>query len=304
MVRSPARILIAVLLGALAGAICVVVAFTVRPAFVLDMDRQLPRRVASGFYPPERADDLTFVWTSRAAEVRLPGFDRRKPWTCVLRFRGGGPELHRTMIDVAADGITLVRARATPDFQDLQVTIPPRDRSGLTLGVTSSATFVPGPGDKRELGVQVDRLACEPANAGLILPPGPAIRAAAMAAAVFGAALGLANISLLSIGCAVLLLSVGEAILLATGVASYSDFPDTMLSFGVWIALMAVVLSKVLEAWSGQRLPASMTPTRNSGSAARSACAGASAGSPVRPNTPEPIHNVAATTTRNARMRL
>ena len=49
----------------------------------------------------------------------------------------------------------------------------------------------------------------------------------------------------------------------------------------------------------------SMTATRKSGcAAARLRRGAASAGSSVRPNTPEPIHSVAATTMTTARMRL
>jgi len=49
------------------------------------------------------------------------------------------------------------------------------------LSISSSTTVVPGAGDRRELGVQVDRLVCRPEAAGLVLPPRRAIGAAALA---------------------------------------------------------------------------------------------------------------------------
>jgi len=255
MIRSVTRIVIAMLLGALAGAAGAITAVTVQPEFVVEMDRHLPAPAVSGFYPPERAGDLTFAWTSRRAEIALAGLDRRRPWICVLRFRGDGPALQRTAAIVDADGVTLERAAASLAFQELRVTIPARpERPGLTLGITSSATFVPGPSDRRELGLLVDSLVCRPDGGGLSLPPRRATGAAAAAAAVSGAALGAAGVALGTVALAMLLLAIAQGVLLSSGLAAYGDFPATLLWSAGWIAAIAIVLAKGLETWTGRGL--------------------------------------------------
>lgn len=253
MIPLAARGLFMAAIGAVAGVACVITAYTTWPALVLEMDQSQPRAVVSGFYPPERADELTFAWTGRRADVTLSGLDRRVSWSCVLRFRGGGPDLPaRPTVHVAVDGITVVTQIVPIDFQELQIAAPRQpSRPGLSLTIMSSATFVPGPSDRRELGIQVDRLACQPDAAGLVLPPRRAIRDAGLAGAAFGAAFGLAGVTAGIAGGGLLLLAAGQAVLLSTGVAPYAGFPRTVVSFAVWIAGLTVSLLKLREAWAG-----------------------------------------------------
>jgi hypothetical protein len=256
MIRLAVRGLIVASLGAVAGAACVIAAYGAGPGLLLEMDRDLPRRLVSGFYPPERAGDLTFAWTGREAAVELPGLDRRMPWTCVLRFRGGGPDLpSRPVVQVGGDGVTLASAAAPIDFVDLRVSVPARSsRPGLSLTFTSSSTFVPGLEDQRELALQVDRLECRPDSVLLVLAPWRAIRNAALAGAAVGAAVGLAGIAIPSAAAGLLALSAGLAILLSTGLAPYGDFTRRMVEFAVWIAAVSVALIKLRETWTRQAL--------------------------------------------------
>jgi hypothetical protein len=128
------------------------------------MDRDLPRRIASGLYPVERSGELTFAWTSRRADIKLPGLNRRHAWTCAVRFRGARSDgSTQPTVDVAVDGITAASVSATNDFQDVQISLPIRDSGeGVVVSLTSSQTIVPGPSDSRELGVQIDRAECRP----------------------------------------------------------------------------------------------------------------------------------------------
>ncbi len=62
--------------------------------------------------------------------------------------------------------------RASAEFQDIRLTIPARpERRGLTVGLRSSKTFVPGPSDPRPLGVMLDRLSLTPEGVVLALAP-------------------------------------------------------------------------------------------------------------------------------------
>ena len=92
-----------------------------QPPLTLEMDRDLPRNV-SGVYPPEFVNGQTFAWTSGRAKVSLPGLDRRVPWTCTVRFRGGrSAPLPQPTVDLQVDGVTLGSHAATNELQDLSV---------------------------------------------------------------------------------------------------------------------------------------------------------------------------------------
>ncbi len=174
------------------------------------------------------------------------------PWQCDVRFRGArSPELPQPVVSLAVDGTTLAGRAATNDYQDLTVTAPESPgESGLTLTVRSSATFVPGPADRRELGVQVDRLACQPAAAAgvIVWPPQRTLVAAATAACVFGAAFGLLGIGLGRAIAATVLWAAAQALPLSTSPGPYAAGYE---SGAVWVALWAaaglVVLVKGIE---------------------------------------------------------
>jgi hypothetical protein len=256
MIRSAARALISAFAGAVAGGACLILAFTRQPALTLEMDRVLPPEIASGFYPVERAGETTLAWTSRRAQITLAGLSRTSPWVCSVSIRGGRSDpAIQPVVALAVDGITAAAETATNDFRVMEITAPQRpSRTGLILSITSSRTVVPGPSDPRELGVQIDRLVCLPASAGLVLPPLGAIRDAGLAAGVFGAALALAGMML---GTAVLgaaLLAAGQAFPFSMGAAPYSGFSGPMLWFAVWIFALTLAVLKALERWRGQPL--------------------------------------------------
>lgn len=247
------RALVVAALGALAGGCCMAVAFSLHPAVTFDMSRTSPREVASGFYPPERAGELTFAWTSRRADVKLAGLNRATEWRCAVRLRGGrGPELPLPRVDVAADGLTVAERTVTNTFEDLPFTVAPRPVPGLSLSITSVPTFVPGPADTRELGVMVDGLECRP-EGRLVLPPRGPLQNAVLASAAFGAALGIVCTTLGGAAAVMLVLAAGQAFLLSIGAAPYSAYSRTVLQFAVSIATLMVLTVKVLELSVGEQ---------------------------------------------------
>src|SRR5258708_13298421 len=90
MMRLLTGAVVGAVVGALGRALCLAIAFAVPPDLTFAMDRDLGRS-AKGFYPGERSGQTAFAWTSRRAEITLPGFDRRAPWLCSLRFRVARP---------------------------------------------------------------------------------------------------------------------------------------------------------------------------------------------------------------------
>src|SRR5262249_44334232 len=126
--KAIGRALAAALLGGLLGAAGIALFYAWRPAVAIDFDRDLPRNV-TGVYAPERdrATGLTFAWTTADAVIRLPGVDRRVPWTLDVRVRGARPNLaDNPDLTIVVDGATLTTMYTTPDFADVRVTIPAR----------------------------------------------------------------------------------------------------------------------------------------------------------------------------------
>ncbi|MBE3133001.1 MAG: hypothetical protein IMZ55_05985, partial [Acidobacteria bacterium] len=232
-----------------------VLMYGMSPGFALLLDRELPA-IASGFYPVERSNKNLFVWTSRRAAVSLANLDRRSAWLCTVRFRGARPDpaIPQPDLLVALDGVTVAVRPATNDFQDVEVTAPARPlKPGLDFAITSSTTFVPGGSDLRELGVQVNRLACRPAGAWTVLPPRGALGSSAGAAAVFGVAFGLTGMTAGSAVGAAALIAAGQAFPLSTGAAPYGAGQSTMMWLAAWIAFLMLAGQKAAEAWTRQR---------------------------------------------------
>jgi hypothetical protein len=244
MSRSWAGALLAALAAALA-CLAALLAFTAtRPGIVLELDRDVPRPVASGFYPVERSPDATFAWTRRAAVLRLPGLDRRAAWTCEVLARGGrGAGLPQPTIQVSVDETALASLAATNSYQAVRITAPASpSRTGLQLSIAAEPTFVPGPSDPRELGVQVDRIACLPEAGVVVLPPRRALAAAAVAAAVFGASLSLIGLGWPGAAAGSLLVALALAWALSTGVAAFTSYPARMAWLATAIAVAALAV--------------------------------------------------------------
>ncbi len=254
MIRSIPRAIAVALLGALAGPICLVALYARDAGSAWGIDRLAP--ISTGFYAVERGPDGPFVWTSRRADVTFAGLDRRSGWTCSVRFRGARPEpLPQPDLQVAVDGVTVAVKTATNSFEEIRVPVPARPaRAGLVFSLTSSTTFVPGPADKRALGVQITELGCGPAGDSVALAPGPALRSSALAAGAFGLSLGLTGITAGSAVGATVLLAVAQAVPLASGAAPYSGYPDKVVWLAAWVALLMLVVLKAIEGGNRQAL--------------------------------------------------
>jgi hypothetical protein len=252
--RTSGRVAAAAAFGAAASAAFLVLAYARHPGIALEMDRD-PPSLTTGFYPAERDRDLTFAWTSRRAAVTLAGADRRGAWSCSVVFRGARPpQFPQPDLEVAIDGVTLATRHATNDFQTVGLTAPGNSSApGLRLTLTSSTTFVPGPGDSRALGVQVDRVACRPDGA-LAWPPRRALGRAAVAGALWGTALGFAAANVPTVLAMAALVAAGQSFALARGAAPYGAYADAMVRFAAGIAIVTIAAIALVE-WRARRPP-------------------------------------------------
>ena len=242
-------------LGAIAGAACLALAFLWHPEFTVEMDRDLPRNVA-GIYPPELIPGgESFAWTSRSAKVSLPGLDRSIPWQCAVRLRGGrSAPLTQPVVELGIDGVAVASRLATNTFEDLDAGVAQSPRDGLVLTIGVSSTFVPGPGDSRELGVQIDRIECRPVEGHLALPPKRGYSNALLAGAIFGAAFGAIGITAGSALVAVVLLALAQAFPLSAGPAPYAAYADRAPWLAFWIAGAMFLVVALVERGRRERL--------------------------------------------------
>ena len=244
MNRILVKTIAAAIAGAVAGAACVAFMFSRHAEIAFEMDQELPRLV-SGLYDPERVGEDTYAWSSGKVTVNLPGLDRRAPWSCVMRFRAARPPaVPLPTVAIAVDDVTAVAQRATNEPQTVGVTAAPRAAAGLRLSLDIAPTFVPGGGDSRSLGVQVDRIACKPL--GWVWPPWSDLSSAASTAGLFGGGLALAGASAGTSLVGALVVAVAQATPLSIGAAPYGRYVSTVLWLGVWIVLAALLASRLL----------------------------------------------------------
>lgn len=202
----------AALFGALSGIALLALFYVTSPALQIDFAVD-PPRLMTGIYSGERDDAtrLTFAWTGPDVALRLPGLDRRVPWSVDIRVRGGRQAAaDNPVLTFFVDGVRVLDYQSETGFATVQFVVPPRIARprGALITMQCSRTFVPGPQDPRPLGVMFDVVTVRPD--GFALPPREAFTAAALSGAALGAAIGFLGMTPgLAIGAAVLL-SAGQ----------------------------------------------------------------------------------------------
>jgi hypothetical protein len=253
--RLVGRALAAGLLAALCAAAWLALFYAIHPAVFVDFDTD-PPRLLRGVHPPERDHDsgLTFAWTQQEMSLRLPGLDRSSDWVMEMRVRAARPDRNNPELSFFADGVHLETRRSATDFETVTVTIPANRARlrGALITMRASSTFVPGPGDARQLGVMIDSIELRPT--ALVLPPRRAFVGVVGSAAILGAAVALIGVTPASAVAAAIVLSAGAASQIASGFAPHTDYPMTVLKAAMWIGLLLVVMSRAVERWQGLTL--------------------------------------------------
>jgi hypothetical protein len=161
-----------------------------------------------------------------------------------VRFRAARPpSVALPNVTVAVDDKTVVSQKATNEPQTVGVSVPARDATGLRLSLDVTPTFVPGGGDTRQLGVQVDRIACKPL--AWVWPPWPDLRSAASSAGLFGGGLALAGGSAGMSLAGAAVIAIAQATPLAMGTAPYGRYVTNVMWLALWIAAAGVLVSRL-----------------------------------------------------------
>jgi hypothetical protein len=228
------------LLGAIAGALALVLVATFGPAIKIDLGAVGPIR---GAYLSERADGRPFNWTGRDTSVELRGIDRRVTWSCAVLLRGLRPEgLASPLVTAAVDGVSRASIATTSAYEELRFDLPPQAGSGAVLTLSSSDTFQPSSSDRRILGVQVESWTCQPAG-GVVVPPRPTLMSGIAAAGILGSALGLIGLPASQLAAAAVWLAGGQA-MITRGFAAFrpSGIRPAWLALWTGVGLLAIAL--------------------------------------------------------------
>jgi hypothetical protein len=247
------RVFLGLIVGALGGMAALAAVYARHPAIEMEMDGGTA--AVTGLYDVERAGQETFAWTRREAVLRLPGLDRRVPWSCTIRLRGARADVS-TLPDVSlsVDGVIASTAKTANEYEDLQVTLPPRAAAGAVVALTSSNTVQPGPSDPRMLGVMIDRWTCEPAAGTIVRPPRDALEATALAGAAFGAALAIAGAGAAATAAGALAIAIGQAVPIGWQFGILRLYTSRVPPIAFWIAALLAASVLATEWIMGRRL--------------------------------------------------
>lgn len=233
-----------VALGAAAFAFGPGLASRVQPPITIDFSSDPPSQLTAGFYPVEHTPEgHWFAWTRGVFGLALPSLDRSTPWTVTLRIAGARPD--GTTPDLVANIDGAVRDRFVlpgDGFVDRTYTIDARPgERGLAVAWTVSPTFVPGGGDTRVLGAEVDRLELAPAGASsrVAFNRGPLL----LTGVAFGAVMVALGLSWLGGTSLILIAACAISLVITRGLGPFVTFPYMPIALGAFAAAIATTIA-------------------------------------------------------------
>lgn len=237
-----------VALGAAAFIVAPAAVSRLQPPVIIDFSADPPPQLTAGFYPAEHTPDATwFAWTQGAFGIALPTLDRTTAWTVTLRISGSRPDGTTPEIVTNVDGA--VRDRSTlpaAGFVDKTYTIDPRPGGGRGLAIawTVSPTFVPGPGDTRVLGAQVDEIRIAPVGSGprVVLDRNVLLTVGVIA----GAAMGALALPWLAGSGLLIFFALATSFIVTRGLGPFVSFPWSPI--GAATIVSAIVTTMTLQA--------------------------------------------------------
>jgi hypothetical protein len=178
----------------------------------------------SGFYPIEHADGVLFVWTAQHASIALPDIDRRFAWRLHTVAHNWRPPGVTPTVRIAVDGVPVLVQELSDVAGALDVRVPPHyNRSGAVITIDTDPPFVPGPGDRRALGVALESTTIVPAQHPR--PPRTAVLRGMAAVAAIGAGVVLVGAPMVLVMVLVLGAGLGTVASFVYSFAAHGAFP-------------------------------------------------------------------------------
>ncbi len=122
-----------------------------------------------GFNAPEQAELGDYRWTTEESVIRLPGLGRGA-YRLTLYLAGSANP--RPTVAVAVNGNALQTLTLTPGLAPYTVEVPASAVDDGDLNIQLRSSTFQSPGDRRQLGVVMQRVEVVPTgDAGVLLPP-------------------------------------------------------------------------------------------------------------------------------------
>jgi len=204
-----------------------------------------------GFYAAEfdAATERSFSWTGASALLTFPNLERSRAHRLSIEVRANRfPELPRPIVRLAVEGGPRTEFRAADQRQTITVEIPPSTRNGVAVTLDVSDTFVPGPHDRRPLGVVVDLVGLAPDGRGF------GVRGSVLARLVLAVAAAVAGIWLCGLRWRVAVpvaLAIGAAfpaLLLFDG-AFIGQYVFRLANIGIGVGALGLAVGVVRRRW-------------------------------------------------------
>lgn len=195
----------------------------------------------SGFYPPEfeTGSQRHFAWTRGDAVIRVPRLDRRSSSTISFVAHAGRPTLPLPELVVTVDGSERERMLLKNERVRVRVPIPAAPHDSVVIGLHLTNTFVPGPDDRRELGMVVEQIAIEAGPEGRMPVPARTRRSVALAGFLYGLAVVLCGAGFLPALGLALLAAAGHAALLLLDAAFLGTLSERLLRIALGVTAAA-----------------------------------------------------------------
>src|SRR5262249_22683340 len=201
---------------------------------------------------------VSYAWSRDVVTLTLPGLDRQHPWEFRIRFRGARVDPSTLpYVQTLVDGVTVDMRQAANQFQDVAVELPTNDgqQRGARITIRCSNTFVPGPGDNRQLGIIIDEMRVARLSHGVPFVPRPTLAAATLGGAIFGAFFGLIGLTAGGAAIGVAALACGQGIALVHGAGPYwAPYTALVPWMAGWLTAVAALAVSLTQRLMGRRL--------------------------------------------------
>jgi hypothetical protein len=206
---------------------------------------------ARGFSPAEldAASGRHFAWTGPTVRIVVPELSRTVPYRVRLRVSAGRPATAPLppVLSIFVDGLPQQTVQTTNEPMDVTIDVPPRDDAGVVLAFESSNTFVPGPGDRRTLGVVVEEIALE-SDAGL-RPTSRALIYTALAVMLTVSGVLLCGVRGWIAGGLAAAIAIGFVCLLFDDAAFVGEFVERLPRIGAGAFVVGLVVAVLRTRW-------------------------------------------------------
>lgn len=204
-----------------------------------------------GFFQPEMDPQTLhqFTWATGSSTLRIPNLDRSQGYQLSLRVAGArAPGLPPSWLRLGVDGVVVATMQTPERYERIDIIVPPSRTAGVEVTLDASRTVVPGPNDRRALGLVADEISLTPLG-GHFRPTGAVALRAGLATmfCVLGVWLCGPRVRVAVVLAAAITTALMWLLLLDG--AFLGPYIDRLVRIGSWIAIAGAFLALARWRW-------------------------------------------------------